>query len=304
VLYELNRLDEAERVIRDGISLSQKLGAHNGELWCRLLLRQAQLAQKNAADAVDPLATDEAIDALLLELSSQHHRPPAMDQFEAYRAQLWANEKQLVRAERWVQNADLTLKDEPACGKIASYLALAHAQLASGKLLSELLILLEKMRQLASGKGHLQQIIQIGLLQALTLDNLDQFQAAQAALEHCLVLAEPTGMTRTFLDHGFPLIRLLRQAEHPYATKLLAAIEPGIVVGPASTPDEPTETLTEREIEVLRLYIAGLTNAAIARQLFVSQNTVKWYAKNIYRKLDVHSRAEALARAYELDLLS
>jgi LuxR family maltose regulon positive regulatory protein len=96
----------------------------------------------------------------------------------------------------------------------------------------------------------------------------------------------------------------LRRAKHPYATKLLAAIEPGIVVGPASTPGEPTETLTEREIEVLRLYIAGLTNAAIARRLFVSQNTVKWYAKNIYRKLDVHSRAEALARAYEMDLLS
>ena len=227
-----------------------------------------------------------------------------MDQFEAYRAQLWANEKQLARAEGWAQNADLTLRDEPSCGKIASYLALAHTHLASGKSLPELLTLLEKMHQLASRKGHVQQIIQIGLLQALTLDKLDRFQAAQAALEQCLVLAEPTGMTRTFLDHGFPLIRLLRQAEHPYATKLLATIEPGILGGPVSTPGEPTETLTEREIEVLRLFAAGLTNAAIAQRLFVSQNTVKWYAKNIYQKLDVHSRAEALARAYEMNLLS
>ena len=304
VLYELNRLTEAEGLIRDGLSLSQKFGAPYSELWCRLLLRQAQLAQKNAADAVDPLATVEAIDALLLELSSQHHRPPAMDQFEAYRAQLWANEKQLARAEQWAQNAGLTLRDEPSCGKIASYLALAHAHLASGKLLAELLTLLEKMHQLASRKGHVQQIIQIGLLQTLSLDKLDQFQDAQSALEECLVLAEPTGMTRTFLDHGFPLIRLLRRAKHPYATKLLVAIEPGIVVGLAPTPGEPYETLTEREIEVLRLYDAGLTNAAIARRLFVSQNTVKWYAKNIYRKLDVHSRAEALTRAYERDLLS
>jgi len=250
------------------------------------------------------LATDEAIDALLLELSSQHHRPPGMDQFEAYRAQLWAIEKQLARAERWAQNAGLTLRDEPSCEKMASYLALAHVHLASGKLLPELLTLLEKMHQLASRKGHVQQVIQIGLLQALTLDKLDQSQAAQTALEQCLVLAEPTGMTRTFLDHGFPLIRLLRQADHPYAAKLLAAIEPGIVGGPASTPGEPTEALTEREIEVLRLFAAGLTNAAIARRLFVSQNTIKWYAKNIYLKLDVHSRAEALARAYEMNLLS
>jgi LuxR family maltose regulon positive regulatory protein len=305
VLYELNRLAEAEGLIRDGLFLSQKFGAPYSELWCRLLLlRQAQLAQKNAADAVDPLATDEAIEALLLELSSQHHRPPASDEFAAYRAQLWANEKQLARAERWAQNTGLTLRDEPSYGKIASYLALAHTHLASGKLLPELLTLLEKMHQLASRKGHVQHIIQIGLLQTLSLDNLDQFQDAQSALEECLVLAEPTGMTRTFLDHGFPLIRLLRRAKHPYATKLLATIEPGILGGPASTPGEPTETLTEREIEVLRLFATGLTNAAIAGRLFVSQNTVKWYAKNIYRKLDVHSRAEALARAYEMDLLS
>jgi LuxR family maltose regulon positive regulatory protein len=304
VLYELNRLDEAERLIRDGLSLSKRFGAPYSELMCRLQLRQAQLAQKITADEVDPLATDEAIDALLLELSGRRSQPPAMDQFDAFRAQLWVNEKQLARAERWAQNAGLTLMDEPSCGKIASYLALAHAHLASGKMLPELLALLEKMHQLVLRKGHVQQIIQIGLLKVLTLDKQDLFQAAQAALEECLILAESTGMTRTFLDHGFPLIRLLRQTEHPYATKLLAAIEPGDVVGQESTPGEPTETLTEREIEVLRLYAAGLTNEAIAHRLYVSRNTVKWYAKNIYRKLDVHSRAEALSRAYEIDLLS
>ncbi len=304
VLYELNRLAEAERLIREGLSLSQKFGAPYSELVCRLLLRQAQLAQKNAVDAVDPLATDEAIDGLLLELSSQHSQPPAMDQFEAFRAQLWASEKQLARAERWARSTGLTLRDEPSCEKLASYLALAHTHLASGKSLAELLTLLEKMHQLASRKGHVQQMIHIGLLQALSLDKLDQFQDAQSALEECLALAEPTGMTRTFLDHGLPLIRLLRRAKHPYASELLAAIEPGIVVEPASTPGDPTETLTGREIEVLRLYAAGLTNPEIARRLFVSQNTVKWYAKNIYLKLDVHSRAEALARAYEMDLLS
>ena len=73
---------------------------------------------------------------------------------------------------------------------------------------------------------------------------------------------------------------------------------------PAPASGSPQETLNEREIEVLQLFAAGLTNATIANRLFVSQNTVKWYAKNIYRKLDVHSRAEALARAYEMDLLS
>jgi LuxR family maltose regulon positive regulatory protein len=301
VLYELNNLAEAEELIRDSLDLSQRFGAPFSELWGRLTLRQVQLARQHG---VDPLATDEAIDALLHELSGRKAQHPAMAEFAAFRAQLWVMEKQLARAQEWANNAGLTLRDGPSYGRMPGYLALAHTHLASGELLPELLTLLEKMHQLASRKGHVQQIIQIGLLQALSLDQLDRFQAAQTALEQCLVLAEPTGMTRTFLDHGFPLIRLLRQAEHSYATKLLAAIEPGLSGGPASTPGEPTETLTEREIEVLRLYAAGLTNAAIARRLFVSQNTVKWYAKNIYQKLDVHSRAEALARAYEMNLLS
>jgi LuxR family maltose regulon positive regulatory protein len=304
VLYELNSLSEAEGLIRDGLSLSQKFEAPYSELWCRLLLRQVQLAQQKPVNALDPLASDEAIDALLLELSSQHKTPPAMDQFEAYRAQLWTDQTQLRRAEEWAENAGLSLKDNPSTGKISSYLALAYTYLASGKLLPELITLLEKMRQLASRKGHVQHEVQIGLLRTLSLDKLDRFQDARSTLEACLALAEPTGMTRTFLDHGAPLINLLRQAEHPYATRLLAAIEPGKTAAALSTPSEPAETLSEREIEVLRLFAAGMTNAAVAKRLFVSQNTVKWYAKNIYRKLDVHSRAEALARAYEMDLLS
>jgi LuxR family maltose regulon positive regulatory protein len=96
----------------------------------------------------------------------------------------------------------------------------------------------------------------------------------------------------------------LRQAKPPTATRLVAAIDTAAVDKPAPAPGYPQETLNEREIEVLQFFAAGLTNATIARRLFVSQNTVKWYAKNIYRKLDVHSRAEALARAYEMDLLS
>jgi len=305
VLYEWNRPTEAERFIRDGLALSQKFGALNSGLWGRLLLRQAQLAQDIAIDAIDPLATDEALDALLLELPDRQSRHLTMVPFAAFRAQLWASEKQLARAERWAQNSSLALSDEPLCGQIPIYLTLAHVYLALGKSLPDVLTLLETLRQLALRKGHIQQIIQIVLLQALTLDKLGQFQAAQATLEQSLTLAEPTGMMRTFLDHGLPLIRLLRQVKHPYATKLLAAaIEPGAVEKQESAPGYPEETLSEREIEVLRLFALGLTNATIARRLFVSQNTVKWYAKNIYRKLDVHSRAEALAQAYEMNLLS
>jgi LuxR family maltose regulon positive regulatory protein len=303
-LYELNRTTQAERFIREGLSLSQKFGAPRSELWCRLLLRQAQWAQGHTVDAVDPLATDASIDALLRELSGRHAQHPALAQFAAFRAQLWTVEKQLARAERWAQGSGLSLGDKPSFGQIPFHLALAHVHLALGKALPELLALLEKLHQLASRKGSVQQMVQILLLQTLALDKLERPQAAREALEQALSLAEPTGMVRAFLDHGFPLLGLLRQARHTYATRLLAAVEPEAERGPAPAPGVLEEPLNEREIEVLRLFAAGLTNATIARRLFVSQNTVKWYAKNLYRKLDVHSRSEAISKGYELNLLS
>ena len=63
------------------------------------------------------------------------------------------------------------------------------------------------------------------------------------------------------------------------------------------------EPLTQREEEVLRLIAAGRSNPEIAELLYLSLNTVKWHAKNLYGKLGVSSRVEAVTRAQELDLL-
>jgi ATP/maltotriose-dependent transcriptional regulator MalT len=65
----------------------------------------------------------------------------------------------------------------------------------------------------------------------------------------------------------------------------------------------PHEPLSERELEVLRLVAQGATTQKIAQQLGVAVSTVKTYLKGIYRKLDVHSRAQAVARAAQLTLL-
>ena len=63
------------------------------------------------------------------------------------------------------------------------------------------------------------------------------------------------------------------------------------------------EPLTDRERQILRLIAAGRSNPEIAELLYLSLNTVKWHAKNLYGKLGVGSRVEAIARAQELDLL-
>jgi LuxR family maltose regulon positive regulatory protein len=61
--------------------------------------------------------------------------------------------------------------------------------------------------------------------------------------------------------------------------------------------------LSQRELEVLHLLASGMSNQDIARKLFVAVSTVKTHANNVYRKLDVHNRTQAVARARELKML-
>ena len=129
-----------------------------------------------------------------------------------------------------------------------------------------------------------------------------------------LALAEPEGYVRLFVDEGTPMARLLyealsREIVPDYVQRLLGAFpadEP--VMAEASQPHGPDseliEPLSERELEILQLIAEGLTNQEIASKLYLSLNTVKAHTRNIYGKLDVHRRTEAVARARALGVLS
>ena len=62
------------------------------------------------------------------------------------------------------------------------------------------------------------------------------------------------------------------------------------------------EQLTPREIDILKLLIQGMTNRQIAQELFITESTVKWYNQQIYSKLGVRSRTQAVARVRDLNL--
>ena len=142
------------------------------------------------------------------------------------------------------------------------------------------------------------------------------------ALEQAIALAQTGGYVRTFLDEGAPMARLLylackRGLAPGHAGKLLAAIElqasgPGVLgrdtaqahLGPkALKPEAIIEPLSARECEILQLIAQGLSNRQVAQQLFISPGTVKKHTANIYGKLGVHSRTQAVARARTLGIL-
>jgi len=154
--------------------------------------------------------------------------------------------------------------------------------------------------------------IEILVLQALAYQLQDDTPAALTSLERALQLAEPEGYMRIFLAEGAGMGQLIRQAAGQgimpdYTNKLLAAFE---AEGKASVGKSPlpasqplVEPLSQRELEVLRLFKTELSGPEIARELVVALSTVRTHTKSIYSKLDVNSRRAAVRRAEELGLI-
>ena len=146
-------------------------------------------------------------------------------------------------------------------------------------------------------------------LKALGLQALNDVDRALASLQQALCLAEPEDYLRTFIDYGPPMQQLLQQAAAQgicpaYVSKLLDAF-PGLRSKSKIQNPKPKviEVLNERELSILRLMAAGLSNREIADELYLSVNTIKWYSSQIYGKLGVRRRTEAVDRAHELGIL-
>jgi LuxR family maltose regulon positive regulatory protein len=164
-------------------------------------------------------------------------------------------------------------------------------------------------------------LLEIGMLRALTLDVAGQRADALAELERALSGApDPDGYVRLFLDEGESMLALLHAAASQragvpdllgqQARRLLAAAEEDSERAEGKAAGAPNgqgvqlpDPLSEREVEVLRLLDSTLTGPQIAGQLFVSLNTFRTHTKRIFTKLDVTSRAAAVSRGRELDLL-
>lgn len=169
-------------------------------------------------------------------------------------------------------------------------------------------------------------VIQALIVQACALDVQSKRLPAQEKLKLALSLAEPEGFIRSFVDEGEPVRSLLvsyrerltrkSQAMDPSDTRMLTYIDKLLPAfsslvaektnAPSATSLTPSaliEPLTARELEVLQLIAAGLTNSEIADRLVVTVGTVKAHSSAIYRKLDVPNRTRAVAVAREIHII-
>jgi LuxR family maltose regulon positive regulatory protein len=166
-------------------------------------------------------------------------------------------------------------------------------------------------------------MIEARSMEAMIYQAQDELDRALDALEDALSLGEPEGYIRTFVDRGAPMAQLLYQAAArgimpDYTAKLLAAFEgptkderQKTEIAPSSfvvhtnvgRPSSLIEPLSKRELEILQLIAQGLSNREISERLFLALSTVKGHNQNIFGKLQVQRRTEAVARARELGML-
>ena len=296
-----NELSEASYYAREAVKICEQWGEKEALLFGLLALARVRFAQGKYRQVEQGFRR-------IMQLAGQIS-PLAVLQFQD-----WVLYFQLLRgkteeAERWVQAHGLAVDDEIRFERRFEYQNYARLLLAKGYC-SQALKVMNTLLMVVTGVGAGLYMISYRVLLARILYAQNQLDEALIAIQEALSMARPEGYVRAILDEGESVEELLRAAiargiEVEYAGQLLAALRDQTRSSTAEKLRAAgiADPLSPREMEVLRLLVTDLTTPEIADELVVSVSTVRSHIKNIYSKLDTHSRHEAVTRAKELNLL-
>jgi LuxR family maltose regulon positive regulatory protein len=294
ILYEWNDLDAAEQYAQQSLQLArQYVGAIDRFVICEVFLARLRLARRDVAGAAAMLAETEQS----VRQNGFVHR---MLEVAAAQVLTLLQQGDLAGAAHLAQTHELPLSQ-------------ARVHLAQGDPYAALAVL-EPYRQRVEERAWADEQLKTRILQAVAFHALGERAKAVELLDEALASAEPGGFIRIFVDEGAPMARLLREAlsrgvRPEYVRRLLAAFpvdEAERAASPATrvAGSRLAEPLSSRELEVLALIAEGLTNQEIAARLYLSLHTVKAHTRNIYAKLGVSSRTQAVAKGRALGVLS
>jgi len=293
IFYQWNDLDAAQHHAEKSIELAKQFGSNiDRYIVCEVFLALVKLALGDVAEADAILTqTDQSV--------RKHNFLPRVPEVAAAQVLLWLHQGNLQAASDLAQTHELPISQ-------------ARVHLARGDT-GKALALLDAFCQQMEDKNWEDERLKGIVLQVVAYHMDGKKDKAAHLLGEALALAEPGGFIRIFVDEGPPMARLLyealsREIAPEYVQKLLAAFpvtEPEEVASTKHKVDQSKliEPLSEREIEVLQLLDKGLTNQVIATRLFLSVHTIKSHTRNIYGKLAVNNRTQAINRARALGIL-
>lgn len=160
---------------------------------------------------------------------------------------------------------------------------------------------LNQLEQANREEGSIRRVMSVNITRAFIYQKLSDYEQAARAFEAAILLAAPEGYKSIFFPRGnrqtLPLLRATRSVAPSFVDSILQATAPAEAV--SATLIDP---LSEQEVRVLKLLVAGKSNQEIADELVISVGTAKWHVHNVLQKLGVNNRAQAIVRARELGI--
>jgi LuxR family maltose regulon positive regulatory protein len=316
ILIEYNRLAEAEPVLMEGLDLIRWTGEYEAHHTGYIALARLRASQG------DWPAMLEAVKSL------EETWPEGVSCAETWRHRLsmrqWPDDPQVqMDAQTWLAGSGIDFKnldvihsvDPLSTTQVESCLGAAHvlAHLAQGKPgaypLEDVQAYLTRQMEFAETHGFVRWVVEIAIARTLLYQVGGKKEKALESLNLALRTATPTGLMRIFADEYGPLQALLEELKSRLADETLIAYASRLLEAFCCEPVKPESgdrreaLLSERELDVLRNLSTGLTYEEIGRQLFLSLNTVQFHVKNIYRKLLVNKRVQAIEKAREMNLI-
>jgi LuxR family maltose regulon positive regulatory protein len=305
LLREWNQLDAALERVQESIHLGQEIGY--------------PLALLPGYEVIVPILLSQGdLDAAEAYLKELRQLPCIVDNlclrawwFTSSRVRLWLLKGDVAHAKQWADMLALEkrssspfTREREDVARVRVFLALQQQH--------EALSLLQPLTTEALCSGRSDHLIEMHILTALAHVIGKDEHAALSALADAIHLAEPEGYIRSFVDEGPPMALLLsklreqhrRQGSTPYLDTLLAAfVTERREAGKSPTAVLP-DPLSAREIDVIQELARGASNQDIADRLVLSIETVKRHLYNIFLKLGVNNRTQAVIRAQYLGILS
>jgi LuxR family maltose regulon positive regulatory protein len=300
---EGNDLKSAEQYVTEGVAIGQHFPDEELLAHGPLVLARIKHARGETNQAQD----------LLGELAAQTKHSLLLREVRAYQARLSLAIGDLAAVQRWSAGTELQPDDIFIIYQEQEALVVARLLIAQGEA-EKALSLLKDWQVDARANGRVRSQMETLILVTLAHAALEDFPQAKQTLVQALVLAQPEGYRRIFLDEGEPLMAILQDILPEIQDESLASYARALLytkvqeigrenVMLSSGSGIAIEPLSEQEQRILSLIGAGFTNPEIAEELVISLNTVKTHVKSIYRKLNMSSRKEARQAARQLNLV-